>query len=117
MASVHRRSPLLLSLIAGALVLGTPIHSALADNDNKWNTLDGNAPLVIAHRAASGYLPEETLEAYRLAIARGVDVVEPDIVVSKDGVLVVRLDITLATSANVAGHPEFASRRRSGENG
>ena len=116
MASTHRRTPLALSLIAAALALATPLHSAFADNP-KWNTLDGNAPLVIAHRGASGYFPEETLEAYRLAIAMGVDVIEPDIVVSKDGVLVARHDITLATSTNVADHPEFASRRRSGENG
>ena len=70
-----------------------------------WRTLDGNAPLVIAHRGASGYFPEETLEAYRLAIAMGVDVIEPDIVVSKDGVLIVRHDITLDTSTDVASQP------------
>ena len=118
MATVHRRTRLVLSLIAGALALATPLQPALADNDNKaWNTLDGKAPLVIAHRGASGYFPEETLEAYRLAIAMAVDVIEPDIVVSKDGVLIARHDITLGTSTNVADHPEFASRRRSGENG
>ena len=82
-----------------------------------YNTLDGRKPLVIAHRGASGYFPEETLEAYRLAIAMGADVIEPDLVVTKDGVLVARHDITLATSTDVAKHPEFASRRRAGENG
>jgi glycerophosphoryl diester phosphodiesterase len=72
---------------------------------------------VIAHRGASGYFPEETIEAYRLAIAMGVDVIEPDLVVSKDGVLVARHDVTLNTSTDVANHAEFASRKRDGENG
>jgi glycerophosphoryl diester phosphodiesterase len=80
-------------------------------------TLDGRPPLVIAHRGASGYFPEETIEAYRLAIAMGADVIEPDLVVTKDGVLVARHDVTLDTSTDVAKHPEFASRRRAGENG
>ena len=88
-----------------------------AQHRSGFPTLDGQPPLVIAHRGASAYFPEETLEAYRLAIAMDVDVIEPDIVVSKDGVLIARHDITLATSTNVADHPEFASRRRAGENG
>lgn len=82
-----------------------------------YATLDGDKPLVIAHRGASGYFPEETLEAYRLAIAMGADVIEPDLVVSKDGVLIARHDITLGASTDVARHPEFAGRRRAGENG
>jgi len=88
-----------------------------AQHRSGFPTLDGQPPLVIAHRGASAYFPEETLEAYRLAIAMDVDVIEPDIVVSKDGVLIARHDITLATSTSVADHPEFASRRRAGENG
>src|SRR6195256_386418 len=87
------------------------------DKHATWKTLDGQAPLVIAHRGASAYFPEETIEAYRLAIAMGVDVIEPDIVVTKDGVLIARHDVTLNTSTNVADHPEFASRKRAGENG
>src|SRR5260221_1648356 len=109
-------------LIAFVLALGTAFATASVqadshDNPGNWRTLDGNAPLVIAHRGASGYFPEETIEAYRLAIAMGVDVIEPDIVVTKDGVLIARHDITLNTSTDVANHPEFASRRRAGENG
>jgi len=83
----------------------------------RFDTLNGRQPLVIAHRGASAYFPEETLEAYRLAIAMGVDVIEPDLVVSKDGVLVARHDVTLNTSTDVAKHPEFANRKRAGENG
>jgi len=92
------------------------VENRSTDRDG-YDTLDGRKPLVIAHRGASGYFPEETLEAYRLAIAMGADVIEPDIVVSKDGVLIARHDITLATSTDVAKHPEFASRKRAGENG
>ena len=84
---------------------------------SKLQTLQGQAPIVIAHRGASGYFPEETLEAYALAIAMGADVIEPDIVVTKDGVLIARHDLTLATSTDVANHPEFAARKRAGENG
>lgn len=53
-------------------------------------------PLVIAHRGASGYRPEHTMAAYRLAIAQGADFIEPDLVLSRDGVLVVRHDNELA---------------------
>ena len=82
-----------------------------------YTTLDGKQPLVIAHRGASGYYPEETLEAYALAFATGADVIEPDIVVTQDGVLIARHDITLSQSTDIASHPEFASRKRAGENG
>ncbi|MBL0087158.1 MAG: glycerophosphodiester phosphodiesterase [Ideonella sp.] len=75
-------------------------------------TLDGNKPLVVGHRGASGYLPEETLEAYQLAIDQGADVIEPDLVSSKDGVLFARHDPNLAFSTDVASRPEFASRKR-----
>ncbi|MEL6686523.1 MAG: glycerophosphodiester phosphodiesterase family protein [Pseudomonadota bacterium] len=77
----------------------------------QWNTLDGNAPLVIAHRGASGYLPEHTLEAYDLAIEMGADFIEPDLVITKDGELVVRHDRYLSDSTDVADHPEFADRK------
>jgi glycerophosphoryl diester phosphodiesterase len=75
-------------------------------------TLDGKAPLVIAHRGASGYVPEETLEAYARAIELGADVIEMDLVSTKDGVLVTRHDPNLAISTDVAKHPEFASRKK-----
>ncbi len=80
-----------------------------------WNTLDGAAPLIIAHRGASGYLPEHTLEAYRLAIEMGADVIEPDLVFTKDGVLVARHDRYLSTTTDVAKHPEFAARKRAND--
>jgi glycerophosphoryl diester phosphodiesterase len=75
-------------------------------------TLDGKQPLVVAHRGASGYLPEETLEAYSRAIELGADVFEMDIVMTKDGVPITRHDPNLAISTDVAKHPEFASRKK-----
>ncbi|MGJ7526105.1 glycerophosphodiester phosphodiesterase [Variovorax sp. GB1P17] len=79
---------------------------------NKLLTLDGNPPLVIAHRGASGYLPEETLEAYSRAIELGADVIEMDLVSTKDGVLIARHDPNLAISTDVAKHAQFASRKK-----
>mgnify|MGYP000029104254 FL=1 len=61
-----------------------------------WKTLDGRAPLLIAHRGASGYRPEHTLEAYALGIEQGADFIEPDLVLSKDGVLHARHEPMLA---------------------
>ena len=68
-------------------------------------------PLVFGHRGASGYRPEHTLESYRLAIAMGADYVEPDLVPTKDGVLVARHENEISTTTDVASHPEFADRR------
>ncbi|MGW8312624.1 MAG: glycerophosphodiester phosphodiesterase [Desulfuromonadales bacterium] len=75
-------------------------------------SLDGKAPLIIGHRGASGYLPEHTLEAYQLAIDQGADVIEPDLISTKDGVLIARHDPNLGTSTDVASRPEFADRKR-----
>ncbi len=75
-------------------------------------TLDGKPPLVAAHRGASGYLPEETIEAYAKAIELGADFIELDLISTKDGVLIARHDPNLATSTDVARHPEFAARKR-----
>jgi glycerophosphoryl diester phosphodiesterase len=68
------------------------------------------APLVIAHRGASGYRPEHTIAGYRLAIRLGADSIEPDLVPTKDGVLVARHENELSASTDVAAHPEFADR-------
>ncbi len=68
-------------------------------------------PIVIAHRGASGYRPEHTLAAYELAIELGADYVEPDLVPSKDGMLVARHENEISGTTDVSAHPEFASRR------
>jgi glycerophosphoryl diester phosphodiesterase len=67
--------------------------------------------LVVAHRGASGYLPEHTLAAYELAIAQGADFVEPDLVATADGRLVVRHENEIGETTDVAGRREFADRR------
>ena len=71
----------------------------------------GRLPLVIGHRGASGYRPEHTLASYRLAIEMGADYIEPDLVSTKDHVLVTRHENDIADTTDVAAHPEFASRR------
>jgi glycerophosphoryl diester phosphodiesterase len=68
-------------------------------------------PLLLAHRGASGYLPEHTLAAYFLGIQQGADFIEPDLVMSRDGVLVVRHENEISASTDVAERPEFAARR------
>ena len=70
-----------------------------------------STPIVIGHRGASGYRPEHTLESYRLAIEQGADYIEPDLVSTKDGVLVARHENEISGTTDVAEHPEFAGRR------
>lgn len=74
-------------------------------------TLDGKLPLVTGHRGASGYLPEHTLASYHLAIMQGADFIEPDLVATKDGVLIARHEVNITETTDVASHPEFAGRR------
>ncbi|RZJ01557.1 MAG: glycerophosphodiester phosphodiesterase [Brevundimonas sp.] len=68
-------------------------------------------PLIIAHRGASGERPEHTRAAYELAIDQGADVIEPDLVMTRDGVLVVRHENEIGGTTDVADHAEFADRR------
>jgi len=72
-------------------------------------------PLVIAHRGASGYRPEHTEAAYRLAFELGADAVEPDLVATRDGILVLRHENEISGTTDVAEHPEFAERRTTKE--
>ena len=83
-------------LTALALLIGTPALSH---------------PLVIAHRGASGERPEHTRSAYELAVEQGADVIEPDLVMSKDGVFVDRHENEIGGTTDVAARPEFADRR------
>jgi glycerophosphoryl diester phosphodiesterase len=68
-------------------------------------------PFVIAHRGASGYVPEHTLAGYFIAIQQGADYVEPDLVISKDGALLARHENEIGGTTDVAAHPEFAARK------
>jgi len=99
-------------LIASACLL---MAAACQDDDDnttsQYKTLDGKAPLVIAHRGASGLYPEHTLEAYQAAIDQGADFIEQDLVLTKDQVLICRHEPMLSGTTNVADKPEFASRK------
>src|SRR5215213_9873854 len=101
--SVRTRRALvaLLSLILVATMAG-PV---LAGGHHKAK------PLVIGHRGAAGYRPEHTLAGYELAARMGADYIEPDLVSTKDGVLVARHENDITATTDVADHPEFAGRR------
>ncbi|MDP9799070.1 glycerophosphoryl diester phosphodiesterase [Catenuloplanes nepalensis] len=92
--------------LAGIALAASPSSPASAASPSSRGE-----PLVIAHRGASGYRPEHTLEAYRLAIRMGADFIEPDLVSTRDGVLVARHENEISGTTDVAAHPEFASRR------
>jgi len=68
-------------------------------------------PLIIAHRGASGERPEHTRSAYELAIEQGADVIEPDLVMSKDGVFIDRHENEIGGTTDVASRPEYADRK------
>ncbi|HEX2558654.1 glycerophosphodiester phosphodiesterase [Phenylobacterium sp.] len=72
----------------------------------------GKRPLVIAHRGASGQLPEHTLSCYLLAIQQGADYIEPDLVVTKDGILVARHENEISATTDVGSKPNFARRKK-----
>jgi glycerophosphoryl diester phosphodiesterase len=70
-----------------------------------------SAPLVFGHRGAAGYRPEHTSAGYELAARMGADYIEPDLVPTKDGVLVDRHEPEISQTTDVASHPEFANRK------
>ncbi|MBS1905613.1 MAG: glycerophosphodiester phosphodiesterase [Actinobacteria bacterium] len=70
-----------------------------------------DVPLIIGHRGAPGYRPEHTASSYRLAFAMGADAVEPDVVATSDGVLVIRHENEISGTTDVADRPEFVDRR------
>ena len=92
-------------------VLSTGVQAAPQPTPTRSSLAPVGEPLVIAHRGASGYRPEHTLAAYRLAIQMGADYVEPDLVSTKDGVLVARHENEISGTTDVADRPEFADRR------
>jgi glycerophosphoryl diester phosphodiesterase len=85
---------------------------ALAGCASMGESAQTRRPIVIAHRGASAYRPEHTLSAYRLAIEQGADFIEPDLVMTRDGVLVCRHENEISGTTDVADRPEFADRRK-----
>ncbi|MGH3784851.1 MAG: glycerophosphodiester phosphodiesterase [Pseudonocardiaceae bacterium] len=84
---------------------------ALADPPRSHEDQNRPVPIVIGHRGAAGYRPEHTLASYELAARLGADFMEPDLVVTSDGVLVCRHEPEIGGTTDVAGHPEFALRK------
>ena len=98
------------SLVAApASVADGAAEPSLANASNRF--IESGEPTIIAHRGASGYRPEHTLAAYKLAIQMGADYIEPDVVSTKDGVLVARHENEISGTTDVADHPEFADRK------
>lgn len=103
-----RLASLTIGLLTAALC-ATPVIPARADDGRDGE--DARRPLVIGHRGAPGYVPEHTLVSYFIAIQQGADYVEPDLVMTRDGVLVARHENEISGTTNVADRPEFAGRR------
>ncbi|MCE1192304.1 MAG: glycerophosphodiester phosphodiesterase [Acidovorax sp.] len=96
----------------GSLLALAAVLAACGGSDGpRYPTLNGDTPLVIGHRGAAGYLPDHTLEGYQRGIDMGADFIEPDLVATKDGVLVARHEPNITGTTDVASRPEFASRK------
>src|SRR5262245_47683100 len=93
----------LVTLLTG--LAATSGQARTADDDRRGE------PIVIGHRGASGYRPEHTLASYELAISVGADYIEPDLVSTKDHILVARHENEIGGTTDVADHPEFAARK------
>lgn len=98
----------LTAAVAVAAPLAVPASAAIPA---KEPITQAERPDVVAHRGASAYRPEHTLAAYELAVAQGADVIEPDLVSTKDGVLVDRHENDITGTTDVSERPEFADRK------
>ncbi len=103
-----------ISALLGALLIASLLAGCGGSDNGPYTTLSGEAPLVIGHRGASGELPEHTLEAYKRAVEQGADFIEPDLVLTKDGVLIARHEPMLDATTDVA--TKFAASRKSTRN-
>src|SRR5215510_14577075 len=108
---VDRRMLTALALLAIA-TLGAGVAASQGQAKKGHGGREHARPIVIGHRGASGYRPEHTLGSYELAIAMGADYIEPDLVSTKDHVLVARHENDISGTTDVADHPEFADRRK-----
>ena len=107
---MFRRAATLLA--AATIVLsGAPAHAAAPAGGDAFGERCRDGLTVIGHRGAWGYRPEHTLESYRLGMRLGADIVEQDLVSTRDGVLIARNSNELSSSTDVATRPEFAARR------
>jgi len=104
LARSMRRGGVALGVLAIVLPAAAPAHSAAASSQARKLTIYG-------HRGAAGYRPEHTIGSYTIAARMGADFIEPDLVSTKDHVLVVRHDPEIGATTDVADHPEFANRK------
>lgn len=128
-AALHNRRSrkLLKAMLVAAFALGAATTTSPGMLRAQTPTLNGQAPIVIGHRGASGYRPEHTLAAYQLAIDLGANFIEPDLVLTKDGVPIARHEPLFGatavngvavpvpnefTTTDIFDHPEYASRLR-----
>jgi glycerophosphoryl diester phosphodiesterase len=103
-------SKLLRITVATAAAL-TLVGASPAVADQPASRGHGDQFTVVGHRGASGYRPEHTLASYELAARMGADYIEPDLVITKDGVLVARHEPEISGTTDVADHPEFTGRK------
>lgn len=98
-----------MKLQASLALLSLALLQACGDGEPAFKTLSGDAPIVIGHRGASGERPEHTLASYQLAIDQGANFIEPDLVLTKDGVMIVRHEPMLGGTTDVA--TKFPARK------
>ena len=98
-----------MKLKASIALLSLALLQACSDGEPAFQTLSGEAPLVIGHRGASGERPEHTLASYQLAIDQGADFIEPDLVLTQDGVMIARHEPMLGGTTDVAA--KFPARK------
>ena len=111
---MHRRivaALVAVGLALGLVAVGAPAGAAGGPHGPGGGGHGRDDILVVGHRGASGYRPEHTLAAYELAIRQCADFIEPDLVSTRDGVLVARHENEIGGTTDVAEHPELASRR------
>jgi glycerophosphoryl diester phosphodiesterase len=106
----RRRDVLQIGLLAAGATALAPRPAAATPKDPNHGAA-GRRPLVIGHRGASGYRPEHTLASYELAARLGADFIEPDLVSTRDHVLVARHEPEISGTTDVSTRPEFAARR------
>nr|WP_245992411.1 glycerophosphodiester phosphodiesterase [Prauserella muralis] len=106
-----RQRVALVALSAFAVLGMTSVVTPASRADAAAQASRDDGPVIVAHRGASGYRPEHTLAAYELAARMGADYLEPDLVTTKDGVLVARHEPEIGGTTDVADHPEFAGRK------
>ncbi|WP_245641916.1 glycerophosphodiester phosphodiesterase [Nonomuraea candida] len=101
----------LIATVLSALLAGGTVTVVLTQTTPATAERRAREPIVIAHRGASAHRPEHTLLSYEAAIAMGADYIEPDLVSTKDHVLVARHENEISGTTDVAARPEFAGRR------